>query len=288
VQNTGKRILVLEDDEHLRQLIVETLEDEGYLVESASNGATAVEMSGTWKFHLLLTDVRIPGKMDGVAALEEIRRAQPDLRSIIMTGYADSGVPGRAMKLCADDYLLKGSPTFGMHSLLESVRKTLALTERGNLFSVLWSRLGEGRKNTLKERSLSLYTLRYQVFGQFFVAIRSNALSAEQYSTVWKHLGELDSRLTKLNSESEIHALEADYTTQATALHSASVRPGPTTRLFDRILADVKEGLLDSDALGLLSLMGTATELARRDVESNLLYNKYLGSEAMSQAELAT
>lgn len=115
-------ILVIEDDANLQSTLVDLLGSQHAPVEAASNAEEAIEKARRIPFHLVITDVRMAGKHDGVSALESIQALQPKIRSIIMTGYADQDVPLRAARLHADDYLLK---PFRLHVLLESVRSTL-------------------------------------------------------------------------------------------------------------------------------------------------------------------
>ena len=91
-------ILLLEDDLDLRELVAELLMAEGYEVVGVENAQEAVAVAARGDFHLLLTDVRLAGEADGVAALEAIKGRAQQLRSIVMTGYADMDVPVRAAR----------------------------------------------------------------------------------------------------------------------------------------------------------------------------------------------
>ena len=98
-------ILVLEDDKNLCTLLGESLEDEGYRVTLCSDPESAIKQARTTSYDLMITDVRMAGVVDGVGALQAIKRIRPRIRSIVMTGYADSAVPARAANIQADEYL---------------------------------------------------------------------------------------------------------------------------------------------------------------------------------------
>ncbi len=61
----ARRVLVVEDEALLRDVIVEELRDNGYLVEEAETGEQAVELIGSGAFDALFTDIRLPGSIDG-------------------------------------------------------------------------------------------------------------------------------------------------------------------------------------------------------------------------------
>jgi CheY-like chemotaxis protein len=81
-------ILVAEDDPVIRNLVRLMLSKEGYSVLTAGDGMEAVEVCKGFadQIHLLLTDVRMP-RMDGWTLAEEIRKIQPEVKVVVMTGY---------------------------------------------------------------------------------------------------------------------------------------------------------------------------------------------------------
>jgi CheY-like chemotaxis protein len=81
-------ILVVDDEERIRKLIGEQLEGEGYEVILAATGDDAFEiLQGTPCIDLIVTDVRMPGAMNGFDLIERALASRPDLRTIIMSGY---------------------------------------------------------------------------------------------------------------------------------------------------------------------------------------------------------
>jgi CheY-like chemotaxis protein len=89
----GEKILVVEDEEEVREIIIETLRDMGYAVISAGDGPSALaRFAQKPNIALLLTDVGLPEGMNGRQLADEIRRLRPGLKVIFMTGYARNAI----------------------------------------------------------------------------------------------------------------------------------------------------------------------------------------------------
>lgn len=116
------RILVLEDQAEMRNALAEALEDEGYEVTVASRGAEAVAMASASPYDLLVTDIRMDG-MDGLEALRRVRQEQPEIHSMVVTGYSTEEDSIRAIRLGAGDYLKK---PFKLSDFLERVSRLVA------------------------------------------------------------------------------------------------------------------------------------------------------------------
>jgi DNA-binding response OmpR family regulator len=87
----GIRVLIVEDEFLIRLTLTEALSDEGFDVVAASTGDEAVRLAAeTPEFALLLTDVQLPGDLDGIAVARSLRERVPDLPVIFMTGRPDS------------------------------------------------------------------------------------------------------------------------------------------------------------------------------------------------------
>jgi CheY-like chemotaxis protein len=86
-------VLVVEDDPDVRDLAVEILEMNGYLVRSAGNGAEALAILRRERdIGLIFTDIVMPGGMNGAQLAEAALRMQPDLRILFASGYADQSI----------------------------------------------------------------------------------------------------------------------------------------------------------------------------------------------------
>ena len=112
------RVLVMEDDPDLCETLVDTLQEEGYEVTSATRGEDAVEQATRTTFDLVVADVRLRG-MDGLEALQRMHRHQPDVQSMVITGHCDESYSIRAVRLGVGEYLKK---PFSRSEFLDCVR----------------------------------------------------------------------------------------------------------------------------------------------------------------------
>ena len=100
-------VLVVDDEEIVRESLRGWLRKDGYTVDVAADGPTAVAMlQGEEAWAVLLLDLKMT-PMDGLQVLEEARKIRPDAAAVIMTAYATVDTAVRAMKLGAYDYLMK-------------------------------------------------------------------------------------------------------------------------------------------------------------------------------------
>ena len=116
-----KRILIVEDNITLSQIIRDWLEREGYAVATAINEPFAHKLLRKESFDLILSDVRLP-QGDGIHLLEWINKEKMDIPFVIMTEYASVTDAVKAIKMGAKDYLAK--PVFH-EQLVEMVKELL-------------------------------------------------------------------------------------------------------------------------------------------------------------------
>lgn len=191
-------ILVLEDDDALRESIVEFLEDENLPVQAAASAAEALRLAESEQFELIITDVRMAG-MDGLDCLLQLKRRWPGLQSIVMTGYADATAPPRALEVGASDYLYK---PFSLQELRESVSRVLERPARRSLLHTLVAgaqKLLQRDPATQAAREMGqVEEQRDALFRTFFVAVRSRALGEQLAWGFWVMLEELDETLDRV------------------------------------------------------------------------------------------
>jgi DNA-binding NtrC family response regulator len=119
----GKRILVVEDDPGLRFTMTDNLEEAGFSVTAADDGAEAIRILESEMFDVVVTDIRLPGK-DGLEVLREAKKKSPSPSVIIVTSYGSIESAVAAMKLGAEDYLTK---PFSMEEFLLLLKKVLRI-----------------------------------------------------------------------------------------------------------------------------------------------------------------
>lgn len=101
------KILVVDDEAVIRELMTDILSSEGYVVEAVASGPAALKtLKSSGDFVLLFTDIMMP-EMDGIALIREARRIYPHLIPIVMTGFATLETARAAVKEGAYDYVLK-------------------------------------------------------------------------------------------------------------------------------------------------------------------------------------
>jgi two-component system response regulator AtoC len=99
------RVLVADDKENMLKLFAKILAD-GYLLETAPDGARALSLVATRAYDVVVTDIRMPGA-DGFELLAAVKARAPATEVVMMTGHATVGDAVRAMKMGAFDYLEK-------------------------------------------------------------------------------------------------------------------------------------------------------------------------------------
>ena len=99
-------ILVADDDEIARDVITMLLSREGYAVTAVNDGLEAINRLKTGEFHLVITDINMPGA-DGLAVLRYAVRSSPDIAVVILTAYGTLDTTLQAIKEGAYDYLTK-------------------------------------------------------------------------------------------------------------------------------------------------------------------------------------
>jgi EAL domain-containing protein (putative c-di-GMP-specific phosphodiesterase class I)/ActR/RegA family two-component response regulator len=104
--HTAGRILVVDDDEAILRVIDRTLTKAGHQVETAPNGATAMEKMNGRPFDLVMSDISMPG-MNGLDLLRAVRAHDLDVPVLIMTGTPDVATAMRAIEYGALRYLIK-------------------------------------------------------------------------------------------------------------------------------------------------------------------------------------
>ena len=187
------KILLLEDDRNLQEIVKELLEDQEYEVTAASNAAEACQFAQYHQYDLLLTDVRMAGAQDGIGALTQIKTRQPGIYSIIMTGFTDDAAPSRAMQAGADYFLYKPFEMARLLGAVEDVLSTRQIQEtiQGQIKSFFNSASRFfGRKETQPQVELE----RPAFFKSLYAGIQSENLTKFAALSLWDDVQPLESR----------------------------------------------------------------------------------------------
>lgn len=103
------RILVVDDSASMRQMVAFALSSAGFSVDEAEDGQVALGRAQGQKFNAVVTDVNMPN-MDGIQALEQIKRLDPDALVVMLTSLANRQTVEECVRLGAADYIRKDTP----------------------------------------------------------------------------------------------------------------------------------------------------------------------------------
>ncbi len=115
------KILIVEDEDDLRQVLMETLSDLGFEAHGVSDATTALRKIEGDLFHLVLSDIQMPG-MNGIELLATLRRRQINLPVIILSAYSDKEKIKAASEYGVFDFLEK---PFSMSALTNAIERAV-------------------------------------------------------------------------------------------------------------------------------------------------------------------
>lgn len=130
------KILIVDDDLLILQAISLSLEQEGYHVVTAVNGEKAIELIKENNFDLILTDL-VMEPIDGMGVLKKAKELNPESIVIILTGYGDLISAIEALRLNADDYLLKPCEPEELSFRISSCLEKLELKRKIKVFETI-------------------------------------------------------------------------------------------------------------------------------------------------------
>ena len=144
-------ILIVDDDETIRELLGRRLGEEGYACELAEKGATALACIEHRAFQVMLADIRMPG-MNGLELLSAARSKDPDMQVIMVTGVHETTTAIQAMRLGAYDYVMK---PFDLEDVVMGVRRALErrtlIVQNRNYQETLEVKVHEAKKELLEK-----------------------------------------------------------------------------------------------------------------------------------------
>lgn len=113
------RLLIVDDEENIRILFKEELEDEGYEIDLASNGYEAIDKFKAGNFDVIILDIKMPG-MDGIQVLNEIKNMNKDQPVILCSAYGEFKQDFSSW--VSDGYVVKSADT---SELKQTIKKIL-------------------------------------------------------------------------------------------------------------------------------------------------------------------
>ncbi len=124
MKSEEKKILVVEDDEHLRRALVEKLAREGFSVCEAENGAEGIEVALRERPDLILLDIVMP-KVDGLTMLSHLRKDAwgKSAKVIMLTNLSDEESVMKSLNEAAFDYLVKAD--WKLEDIVRKIRERL-------------------------------------------------------------------------------------------------------------------------------------------------------------------
>ena len=133
-------LLIVEDDDDFREILVRKFSRCGYQVQQAVDGAEALELADRRQFDVAIVDMMMP-RVSGLECLEKLKATQPECEVIMLTGEGSIETAVKAMKMGAYDYLTKPCPLADMQALVEkAVDRRLLAKENVQLKEVLQRR----------------------------------------------------------------------------------------------------------------------------------------------------
>jgi DNA-binding response OmpR family regulator len=134
---THHRVLVVDDEERIRQVLLRILRSRGIQADAAGDGGEAVEKTASGYYDLVILDLLMPGK-DGFSALREIMRRRPDQAVLVLSCLTDPQSKMASLGLGADDYVPK---PFHVGELLARVQARLRAVSRPGPSVIVCGRL---------------------------------------------------------------------------------------------------------------------------------------------------
>ncbi|NOY52210.1 MAG: sigma-54-dependent Fis family transcriptional regulator [Deltaproteobacteria bacterium] len=126
--NPSISVLIVEDEDRMRELLHKIIAREGYEVEEAANGSTALARIEDHVYDIVLTDIKMPG-LNGIELLKEIKKISPRTYVIIMTAFGTINSAVEAMKQGAYDYISKPFKLDEIQILIRKIIEERALRQ---------------------------------------------------------------------------------------------------------------------------------------------------------------
>lgn len=118
-----ERVLLVDDEEEFVETLAERMRNRGMQVSTTNSGRDALDMVDAEPFDVVVLDLQMPG-MNGMVALEKIKKRQPDIQIILLTGHATVATGVEAIKLGATDFVEKPVDVESLAALIRDAKAT--------------------------------------------------------------------------------------------------------------------------------------------------------------------
>jgi len=200
------RVLLVDDDEAVRGMMVATLEHKGFEAVAAANVAEALRLITTEKFSALVTDLHMPNPGDGLTLITAMRHSQPDALTVLVSGYPDVQSAVSTILLQADEIMVK---PFEIDRLAELVRERM-LNRKPSVRST------KERVGAILQRCIPLIVEKWLARAKRSDDLNQLALSDDDRTGYLPHL--VEDLVTRLNNFSAADKdSDADFSISATA-----------------------------------------------------------------------
>ncbi len=135
------RLLVVDDELHVRESLSHWFTEDGYDVEAAGSGAEALALLGRHAYDVIVSDIKMP-KMDGLELLSRVRKKDTEVAIILVTAYASVDTAVHALKEGAYDYLVKPFDPEELSRIVAKACEKVALTKENTALKSRLQRSG--------------------------------------------------------------------------------------------------------------------------------------------------
>ena len=150
MENTDRRLLLVDDEKGIRNVLAISLADMGYEVKTAENGEKALLIFREFQPGIVLTDIKMPG-MDGIGLLERIKQIAPDTEVIMITGHGDIDLAIQSLKQEATDFITKPIHDDVLAAALKRARERADMRHKIKLYTENLEQLVEEKTHKLLE-----------------------------------------------------------------------------------------------------------------------------------------
>ena len=219
MQKNNKRLLIVDDDKQIRELLVFDIAQSGYIVDCASDGQEGLKKALENNYDLILLDVMMP-KMNGYEVCQNIRIAKPDVPILMLTAKGTIEDKTQGFDCGADDYLIK---PFEIQEVLLRIRALLRRGEsnqKQNTKEVLRAGdieiLPDSLEAVIIDKKVKLTPTEFEILYCLMQHINSPVTLATLLDEVWGYGSDEDVRMVRvhvgeLRKKIEINTREPKY-----------------------------------------------------------------------------